>query len=450
MVTCAEFPNKTHMTRAVLPRRRSLALRPSIRFQEGCVLNANCRVVLAAALIGVAACDRNAPTAAPPAAPAPAPEFMVVVPASLGTALRGLDAAQRARFEAGRAVFATVFTPETGLGPLFNSVGCANCHEQPVIGGSGNNDPAEGGEDIEIHATAFHGAGARCDDLAAVGGQVIQKQLTPALSGVLGITAEPIPAAATDSGHRTTPDVFGFGLLDAVPDAEILARADPLDRNGDGISGRPNRTADGRLGRFGRKAQAATLREFNAEAFVMEMGITNPLVQTEQTVGGLPLPAGVDPLPEPEISAKQLDAADAFVRFLAPPARVPLDFTGALGAIAFRKIGCASCHVPNLVTGPNPVRALRFRVVSAYTDLLLHDMGPDLADICLGQAQPAEFRTEPLMGLRFATAFLHDGRAATISQAIALHAGEAARARDRFLRLTPFARRALLRFLRTL
>jgi len=413
------------------------------------VLHANYRSLVIATLIGVAACDRNAPTAAPPATSVPTPEFMVV-PASLGTALRNLDAAQRRRFEAGRAVFATVFTPETGLGPLFNAVSCASCHEQPVIGGGGNNDPAEGGEDIEVHATAFHGAGARCDDLAAVGGQVIQKQLTPALSDVLHITAEPIPAAATDSGHRSTPDLFGFGLLDAVPDAEILARADPLDRNGDGISGRPNRTADGRLGRFGRKAQAATLREFNADAFVMEMGITNPGNQTEQTVGGMPLPAGVDPLPEPEISAEQFDAADAFVRFLAPPPRAPLGLVGARGAVVFARIGCASCHVPVLVTGANPVPALRFRVVPAFTDLLLHDMGPDLADICLAQAQPSEFRTEPLMGLRFATAFLHDGRATTISQAIELHGGEGLAARNRFVRLRPFERYALLRFLRSL
>jgi CxxC motif-containing protein (DUF1111 family) len=374
----------------------------------------------------------------------------MVVPASLGTALRNLDPAQRRQFDIGRAMFQTVFTPETGLGPLFNAVSCASCHEQPVVGGSGSNDPEEGGEDIEVHATAFHGAGARCDDLAALGGQVIQKQLTPAFSDYLHITSEPIPAAATDSGHRTTPDLFGFGLLDAVPDAEILARADPMDRNGDGISGRPNRTADGRLGRFGRKAQAATLREFNADAFVMEMGITNPGNQTEQTVGGLPLPPGIDPLPEPEIGAEQFDAADAFVRFLAPPPRAPLDLAGALGSVTFRKIGCASCHVPALVTGANAVPALRFRVVPAFTDLLLHDMGPDLADICLGEAQPSEFRTEPLMGLRFATAFLHDGRATTISQAIELHGGEATRARNRFLRLTPFERRSVLRFLRTL
>src|SRR5947209_18115571 len=106
--------------------------------------------------------------------------------------------------------------------------------------------------------------------------------------------------------------------------------------------------------------------------------------------------------------------------------------------------------MPVLLTVPNPVRALRFKAVPAFTDLLLHDMGPDLADICLGQAQPAEFRTEPLMGLRFATTFLHDGRAATISQAIRFHGGEASRTRDRFLRLSTGERFALLRFLRSL
>ena len=413
------------------------------------MLRVNRSTLLFATLLGVAACDTSAPTAAPPTANPPAPlSQSVVVPASLGNALRLLTTAQRRQFEVGRAMFQTEFTPETGLGPLVNAVSCASCHEQPVVGGGGSIE--EGGEDVELHATAFHGGTTQCDDLAAVGGQVIQKQLTPAFSAYTGLTAEPIPAAATDSGHRTTPDLFGFGLLDAVPDAEILARADPLDRNGDGISGRPNRTADGRLGRFGRKAQAATLREFNADAFVMEMGVTNPLNQTEQTIGGLPLPPGIDPLPEPEVSLAQLDAVDAFVRFLAPPPRALLGLLGARGAFVFSRIGCASCHTPVLVTGPNPVRALRFKAVPAFTDLLLHDMGPDLADICLGQAQPAEFRTEPLMGLRFATTFLHDGRAATISQAIDLHDGEGLAARNRFVRLTAFERAALLKFLGSL
>src|SRR5437899_9718969 len=229
--------------------------------QGGCMRLTNRSTLLIAALIGVVACEKNAPTAAPPTAGAPG---FIAVPASLGSALPKLDPALLSRFNAGRVVFTTVFTPQTGLGPLFNSVGCANCHEQPVVGGGGNNDPAEGSEDVEVHATAFRGG--QCDDLAAVGGPVFQKQVTPALADALHITAERIPAAATDSGHRTTPDVFGFGLLDAVPEREILARADPLDRNGDGISGRPNRTADGRVGRFGRKAQVATLRGFNRAA----------------------------------------------------------------------------------------------------------------------------------------------------------------------------------------
>jgi len=406
--------------------------------------------LLCTLIFGLGACERGAPTAAPPDAntPAPPPEFLIV-PASLGTPLPGLSGAQRRQFDIGRVVFQTEFTPETGLGPLFNATSCASCHEQPVVGGGGSND-GEGGEDIEIHATTFQYGTAQCDDLAAVGGPVIQKQLTPAFSEYMHLTSEPIPATATDSGHRTTPDLFGFGLLDAVPEAEILALADPLDRNGDGISGRPNRTADGRLGRFGRKAQVATLREFNTDAFVMEMGVTNPGNQTEQTIGGEPLPPGIDPLPEPEIGAARLAAADAFVRFLAPPPRGPLSFAAARGALLFRSVGCASCHVPALVTGANPNPALRFRVVRAFTDLLLHDMGPDLADICLGQALPSEFRTEPLMGLRFASTFLHDGRAATIRQAIELHGGEALGARNRFLQLTELEKYALVKFLKTL
>ena len=405
--------------------------------------------MLLAALIGVvAACDDAPTTAAPPTpAPVPPPDLLVTT-GPVGSPLPGLTADQQLQFDIGSGVFQTEFTPETGGGPLFNAVGCAACHEDPVVGGGGSNDPAEGGEDVEIHATAFHAP--TCDNLDATGGPVVQKQVTPALHDALLIDAEAIPPAATDSGHRTTPDVFGFGLLDAVPEAEILARADPFDGNGDGISGRPHRLSDGRIGRFGRKAQGATLREFNADAFVMEMGVTNPGNQTEQTVGGNPLPEGVDPLPEPEISQEQFDAANAFVRFLAPPPRLPLDLVGAVGSIVFANIGCASCHVPVLVTGPSPIAALNFKVVPAFTDLLLHNMGPALADICLGNARPAEFRTEPLMGLRFVSAFLHDGRAATIGQAIRMHGGEGAAARRRFVGLSVFERAALMRFLRSL
>jgi CxxC motif-containing protein (DUF1111 family) len=401
------------------------------------------------ALVGaIAACDDAPTTTAPAPSDLPPAEALLIPFAPAGSPLPGLSPAQRALFRQGSAVFQIEFVPENGLGPLFNAVGCAACHENPVVGGSGSNDPEEEGEDVETHASAF--IGAVCDDRAAVGGQVVQQQVTPALEAALGITAEPDIPGATASGRRTTPDVFGFGLLDAVPDAEIAALADPYDLNGDGISGRVHRLPDGRVGRFGRKAQEADLTAFNSGAFVMEMGVTNPGNQTEQTVGGNPLPDGVDPTPEPEITQDEFAAADAFVHLLAPPRPRPLDFTGVIGKAVFGKIGCASCHVPALVTGASPVSAISRKVVPAYTDLLLHDMGPRLADICLGEALPSEFRTEPLMGLRFATAFMHDGRALTIQQAIAAHGGEAAGARSRFARLTLFERFALLKFLRTL
>jgi CxxC motif-containing protein (DUF1111 family) len=289
-----------------------------------------------------------------------------------------------------------------------------------------------------------------CDDLSAIGGPVIQDSVTPALHAALGIDKEPLLPEATATAHRTTPSLLGFGLLEAVPDAEILALARLNNSTGEGISGRPSRTADGRLGRFGRKAQFATLAEFNAGAFLNEMGITNPTQPKEQTIRGSPLPPGVDPPPDPELTQDAVDATTAFVQLLAPPAPLPRTLVEERGRVTFVLIGCAGCHVPTLVTGFNRVPALNLKVVHAYTDLVLHDMGPDLADICLGAARPAEFRTEPLMGLRFKTAFLHDARAPTIATAIRLHAGEGTRARNRFLALSLAERAALVRFLQGL
>src|SRR5438552_3016511 len=217
-----------------------------------------------------------------------------------GDPVWGLTGAQRNLFGRGRLVFNREFTPETGLGPRFNSTSCAECHEDPLAGGRG--------DEIEVHATAYDPAGDVCDDLAAQGGPVIQQQATPALQAALGITQEPFPPGAARA-FRATPTVFGRGLLDAVPDAEILGREDPDDRDGDGISGRPNRTADGRVGRFGRKANFATLREFNAGAFLAEQGITNPEQPAEGTIGGAAIPPGVDPVGDPEIDQATLDQA---------------------------------------------------------------------------------------------------------------------------------------------
>ncbi len=357
-----------------------------------------------------------------------------------GDPLPGLSQDQRARFELGKAVFDSVFAPQTGLGPLFNSTACGECHEEPKAGGSG--------DEIELHAIRF--LGGACDPLAGEGGPVIQQLVTPQLRAALGIDKEPLPSEATAQAHRTTPVIFGRGLLDLVPDSLILSYADPDDRDRDGISGRPNRFVDGRLGRFGRKALVPRLDEFNAGAFVAEQGITNPAVPTEETIGGQAIPPGVDPTPEPEITQEQLDRTNDFVRFLAVPSPARQGRQARSGRETFGKIGCQRCHVTELVTGPSPVPALNRQRFPAYTDLLLHDMGRDLADICLGLALPSEFRTEPLIGLRFVKAFLHDGRAASVEQAIELHAGEATPARNHFQALPPEARAALLAFLSTL
>jgi len=353
-----------------------------------------------------------------------------------GDPLDHLPAADRARFEAGLEVFEREFTPETGLGPLFNGTSCVFCHGDPVSGGSSLID--------EVHATRVLDNGF-CDPLADQGGPVYQQQVTPALHDILGIDREGVPSGA-DRALRTAPDVLGFGLLDAVDTATLEAMADPDDADGDGISGRTGRFFDGRVGRFGRKALVPTLAEFNEGAFQIEQGVTTPNVPDEGTIAGQPLPDGVDPLGEPEISAEDVADADAFVRFLAPPA--PEDFPGSArrGRQLFAGIGCADCHVPSLRTADDASAPLAGREVRAYSDLLLHDMGDDLADICLGGASASEFRTEPLMGIRFLSRFLHDGRAGTIEEAIRLHGGEAAPSRRRFEELSGHDRRALLAF----
>lgn len=367
-------------------------------------------------------------------------------PVQPGDPVRGLSDVERARFDRGHAVFDSVFTPVTGLGPLFNAVGCGECHEEPVAGGVG--------DEIERHAAVFHAdapAGApACDELAAQGGPVFQNHATDLLHTALGIDSEPLPPAATAVARRTTPEIFGFGLLDAVPDSAILAYADPDDNDHDGISGRPNRFFDGRLGRFGRKALVPALREFNEGALIAEQGITSPAVPVEETVAGQPLPAGTDPAPDPELPGEATDRLDDFVRLLAPIAPLRLNRDARRGQAVFAEVGCAGCHRPVLRTGDSPFAVLRYREVAAYTDLLLHDMGPELADICLGLATPSEFRTEPLMGLRLRSRFLHDGRAASVEAAIEAHGGEGGASRDRFRALADRDRAALLAFLKAL
>ncbi len=359
----------------------------------------------------------------------------------IGDPLPGLSPTELAAVGRGRAQFDRAHTVKGGLGPQFNGTACTTCHQEPTSGGSSTR--------TIVLATRVMPDGS-CDDLAAKGGPVYQTLRSRPLRATIGFGVEPVPAEATDRTLRITPDLFGFGLLDAVPEATILALEDPSDMDGDGISGRASRTLDGRVGRFGRKAEVATLAEFNAAAFLFEIGLTSPAHPEEGTFGAEPLPAGVDPAPDPELSEQLVAQADTFVRFLEPPFRGEISEAVERGEVVFREIGCASCHVPTLRTGDHPVAAIADRDVDAYTDLLLHDMGPGLADVCLGAASRAEFRTEPLMGLRLMSRFLHDGRASTVGQAIESHGGEATLARDRYRTLSMRDRSDLLAFLGSL
>jgi len=326
------------------------------------------------------------------------------------TALPGLTREQQQGFEAGRAVFTRVFSADKGLGPFFNSTSCAECHEAPTVGGRGAGE--RGGDDVETHATRFTPP-AGCDPLTAAGGPVFRRH---------AVRGEPpaIPAAA-QIGLRTTPMLFGFGLIGAIPDATILA-------NEGKAGGRAHRLPAGRVGRFGRKAAVATLSEFTMRAFPVEQGIEIPA----------------------ELSVIDAELTTDFIQFLAPPPRKDPDKKAKRGAGVFERIGCAGCHTPRMDTGENLVRALHLRPVFLYSDLLLHDMGPALADTCLEQARPSELRTEPLMGLRFRERFLHDGRALTVESAIVQHGAQGQKAADAFVKLPAADREALLSFLQTL
>ena len=206
----------------------------------------------------------------------------------------------------------------------------------------------------------------------------------------------------------------------------------------------------GHVGRFGRKANEATLESFTGGAFINEMGITNPLHPHEYGyIGGHAIP---DSLMSHglEVDSGRFNDAVAFMRYMAPPPPKPPTRETRGGAVAFQAAGCTGCHVQTLYTGWNRVAALRNQRVNAYSDLLLHDMGSGLADICLNGATPSQFRTEPLMGISERTTYLHDGRAKTIEQAVLLHGGQASISRERFNRLPAAQRAAILAYVGSL
>lgn len=359
-----------------------------------------------------------------------------------------------------------------GLGPLMHAASCLACHPRTGRPEALLEDGAVGigvlfrlASATSTGGDAIFGAQLQPSSIAGVPAEASIRYVrdasgiefsfeTNAAYGALG--------ADTEAGARLSPHLTGLGLLELAAEAVILERDDPEDRDGDGISGRAAwiTTEDGvQLGRFGWKAIKPTLRAQSAAAFAGDLGIASPdRPHDDCTLGQAACRASISG-GEPELGAAELDAVAFFMRYLGVPAarREGDDPQAIRGNEVFHELGCAACHRPTLVTSAaSGDPALAGIVFHPYTDLLLHDLGPGLSDrVGEGAAFAEEWRTPPLWGLGLVAAdpqarFLHDGRAATLEEAILEHGGEAAGARARFATLAPADAEALAVFLRGL
>jgi CxxC motif-containing protein (DUF1111 family) len=363
--------------------------------------------------------------------------------------LPALTAAEVARFERGAALFVAELTREQGLGPVFNATSCAGCHGRtPTLGGGSR-----------LTVTLFGRAlGGLFDPLEPLGGPLVQAAAigeveTPA--GAFRFGPETVPDAATLVAARRSQPLFGLGLVDAVPDATFYALAASQASDPDRVAGRPNLIVDPvqrrvAVGRFGWKAQLATLRDFSAHALRDEMGLTSPQAPEESCPQGDCALLDFDPRPGIDDDGSLVAAIADFMLLLAPPNPGPATPGAEGGQAVFRDIGCASCHVERLTTGPHPVAALDRVTFTPYSDFLLHDMGALGDGIEQASATGSEMRTAPLWGLGSVETFLHDGRASTLEQAVLAHDGRARPARERFQALAPEAAARLLAFLESL
>jgi CxxC motif-containing protein (DUF1111 family) len=270
----------------------------------------------------------------------------------------------------------------------------------------------------------------------------------------------PFPAEAQLSPRLASP-VFGLGLLEAIPEYYILANEDVNDADGDGISGKANYVFDHRsnsmqLGRFGWKANTANIMEQCAGAYVHDMGVTNPLFPFETGYGQTNGSDGMGD--DPEISQALLDEITFYCQTLGVPAPRNLDDEGVKrGAALFEQIQCAKCHIPKMISGSFSVAEVANQTFYPYTDMLLHDMGEELADNRSDYlASEREWRTRPLWGIGLTqvvnghTDFLHDGRAKNITEAILWHGGEAKASKEKFKNLSASQREDLLKFINSL
>ena len=355
-------------------------------------------------------------------------------PSLIGDPLPDLTIAQMNQFLDGKDGFKLVQKIEAGLGPIFNGVSCVACHSSPIVGGGSTVNTTRFGQNV----------GGRFDPLDSLGGSILQEfAIHPA-------AMELVPGLANVVTKRNSTPIFGLGLIEAIPDSTIIANARWY--GNDQIGGRVGWVTDlvtrvKRVGRFGWKAQHATLLAFSADAYQNEMGITNKHFPVENAPNGnFNLLNQHDTRIDPEDSGKgrpmpEFESVANFMRFLgAPPAS---KLNNSEGRNLFATTGCIQCHTPMLKTGSNPVVALNYKEVWLYSDLLLHNMGSLGDGIVQETATGKDFRTPPLWGASFSAPYLHDGRAPTIDAAIRAHDGEGRLVKERYQKL-PAAQQKLL------
>jgi CxxC motif-containing protein (DUF1111 family) len=325
-------------------------------------------------------------------------------------------------------------------GPLYATTACSNCHLHSGSGTTVDTFSESTSMEVKLYNSGVLGSQLQLQEGAATLASTGTKRVTLGDGTVVTLHKPTIQVTATSGtvggySARIAPKLIGLGLLEAIPEETLLSRMDLIDCDQDGISGRASymqdaQTGDIRLGRFGWKAEVASIEQEAARAAAEDLGVGNALV---------PDSAG-----DIELSDDELSNLVTYLRLLGvPPQRNTEDPQVERGAFLFTAIGCAKCHVTEMATGGNhPFAELRQQSIQPYTDLLLHDMGPDLADDSgvvpdygpNGATAPptaSEWRTAPLWGIGLATTvnpdarFLHDGRAATIQEAILWHGGEA-------------------------
>lgn len=357
----------------------------------------------------------------------------------------GLTAGETIRFQRGDVAFNDeIFTTRNGLGPYFVATSCGSCH------------PGDGKGHPFTTLTRFGQSDISGNQFLHQGGPQLQHRAIP------GFTPEVLPNAPF--ARFTPPANTGLGYLDAISDAQILAMADPLDADGDGISGVPNWidlkpyvttrpnsiSMSGKyIGRFGKKGATYDLLQQTATAYNQDIGINSTFEPIDTYSGD-----AVDP----EISDQTIHDVVFYLKTLkVPTPRVP-DHDIELGRTVFENLNCSGCHKPQLQTGTSAISSLSDQPIAPYTDLLLHDMGPGLDDgYTEGSAATYEWRTPPLWGLGLSKNsqggnyfLLHDGRARSIEEAILMHGGEATTSKNAFSALSSQAKDQLIKFLESL